>query len=163
MYFSKTHTDRHDSIYFMNTHIEVKQSTPLLGVHLTNDIPNKSIARTVHHFSGKINSVLYYFKNVPCHVKIQSLSTYCLDLYGSQLWNYSSIDVQSFYVAWPRTIRRLWKLPNTTHCLLLLSINDCILIENILEQGCAQLTWSSLYSTNTIIKTIALSAISRVN
>ena len=27
--------------------------------------------------------------------QIKLLSTYCLDLYGSQLWNFSSIDVQS--------------------------------------------------------------------
>ena len=100
MYFSKTHTDKYDSIYFMNTSIEVKQSTRLLGVYLTNAISNKSIASTVHRFYGKVNSVLYDFKNVPCHVKSKLLVTYCLDLYGSQLWNYDSIDVQSFYVAW---------------------------------------------------------------
>ena len=152
MYFSKTHTDRHDSIYFMNTPIELKQSTQLLGVHLTKDISDKSIASTVHKFSGKVNSVLYDFKNVPSHVKSKLLATYCLDLYGSQLWNYSSIDVQSFYVAWRKTIRRLWKLPNTTHCSLLPSINDCIPIEIILEQRCAKFIWSSLNSTNTIVR-----------
>ena len=163
MYFSKTHTDRHDSIYFMNTPIEFKQSTQLLGVHLTKDISDKSIASTVHKFYGKVNSVLYDFKNVPCHVKSKLLATYCLDLYGLQLWNYSSIDVQSFYVAWRKTIRRLWKLPNTTQCSLLPSINDCIPIEIILEQRCAKFIWSSLNSTNTIVKTIAVSAISSVN
>ena len=67
------------------------------------------------------------------------------------------------YVAWRKTIRRLWKLPNTTHCSLLPSINDCIPIEIILEQRCAKFIWSSLNSTNTIVKTIALSAISSVN
>ena len=50
------------------------------------------------------------FRNVPCNVKVKLLS---IHLYGSQLWNYSSIDVQSFCVAWRKTIRRLWKLPNT--------------------------------------------------
>ena len=81
MYFSKTHTDRHGSIYFINTPIGFKQSTQLLGVHLTNDISNKSIASTVHKFYGKVNSVLYDFKNVPGHVKSKLLATYCLDLF----------------------------------------------------------------------------------
>ena len=103
-----------------------------------------------------MNSVLYDFKNVPCHVKSKVLATYCLDLYRSQLWNYSSIEVQSFYVAWRKTIRRLWKLPNTTHCLLLP-------IEIILEQRCAKFIWSIINSTNTIIKAMALLAISSVN
>ena len=99
---------------------------------------------------------MYDFGNVQAKL----LSTYCLDLYGSQLWNYSGIDVQSFYVAWRKTIRRLWKLPNTTHCSLLPSINDCILIDIVLEQRCAKFIWSCLNSYNTIIKTTALSAIS---
>ena len=107
MYFFKTHIDRHDSIYVMNTSTEFKQSTPLLGVYLTNEISNKSI---VLKFFGKMNRVLYNLKNVPCHVKIKLLATYCLD--KSQLWNYSSIEVQSFYVAWRKTIRRLCKLLN---------------------------------------------------
>ena len=126
MHLSKTHTDRHDRIYFMNTPIQFNQNTQLLGVHLTNEISNKSIASTVHTFYGKVNSVLYDFENVPCHVKSKLLVTYCLDLYRSQLWNYSSIDVQSLDVAWRKTISRLWKLPNTTHCSLLPSMNDCI-------------------------------------
>ena len=167
MYFSKTHTDRHGSICFMNTPIEFKQSSQLLGVHLTSHISNKSIASTVHKFYLKVNSVLYDFKNVPCHVKSRLLATYCLDLYGTQLWNYSSIDVQSFYVAWRKTIRLLWKLPNTTHCSLIPSINNynynCRPIKIILEQRCANFIWSSLKSTNTIVKTITLSAISNVN
>ena len=40
-----------------------------------------------------VNSVLYDFRNVPCHVKAKVLSTYCLDLCGSQLWNFSSIHL----------------------------------------------------------------------
>ena len=60
-----------------------QHNTQLLGVHLTKDISNKSIASTVHKFYGKVNSVLYDFKNVPCHVKSKLLATYCLDLYGS--------------------------------------------------------------------------------
>ena len=96
-------------------------------------------------------------------IVLQLLATYCLDLYGLQLWNYSSIKVQSFYVAWHKTISRLWKLPNTTHCSLLPSINDCIPIEIILEQRCAKFILSTFSTKNIIINIIALSAISSVN
>ena len=149
MDFSKTHTDRHDYIYFMNTPIEFKQSTQLLGVHFTNHISNKSIASTVHKFYGKVTSVLYDFKNVPCHVKIKSLATYCLDLYGSQQYSCSIVSC-----CLTQNIKT--PLEVTTHCSLLPSINDCIPIEIILEQRCAKFIWSSINSTNTIIKTIAL-------
>ena len=80
---------------------------------------------------------MYDFRNVPCPVKAKLVSTYCLDLYGLQLWYFCSIDVQSFYVAWRKTIRCLWKLPNINHCSLLPSINDCISIDIVFEQRCA--------------------------
>ena len=112
----------------------------------------------------RVNSVLYDFRNVPCHVKAKLLSAYILDLNGSQLWNFNSTDVQSFFVAWRKSIRRLCKLPNTTHCLLLPHINDCILIEFVLGQRCAQFIWSCLNcSSNAINKTIAISATSSGN
>ena len=59
----------------------------------------------------KVNSVLYDFKDILCDVKTRLLDTYCLDLYGSQLWNYNKHDVNHFYVAWRKTVRRLWKIP----------------------------------------------------
>ena len=40
-------------------------------------------------------------------IKAKLLSTYCLDLYELQLWNFSSIDAQSFIVAWRKSIGRL--------------------------------------------------------
>ena len=77
--------------------------------------------------------------------------------------NYGNIAVlmySFFYVAWRKTIRRIWKLINTTHCSLLPSINDCISIDIVLEQRCAKFIWSYLISCNAIIKITALSAIS---
>ena len=101
MYFLKNYIDEHDNIYFMNTPIELMKSTSLLGVHVCNDITNRNIASSVHKYYARVNSVLYDFRNVhvPCHVKAKLLPTHCLDLYELQLWNFSSIDVQSFCVA----------------------------------------------------------------
>ena len=88
----------------MNTPIEFMESTQLLGVHISNDITNRNITSSVREYCAIVNANVhvsnYDFRNVPCHVKEKLLSTYRLHLYGSQLWNYSSIDVQSFFVAW---------------------------------------------------------------
>ena len=54
------------------------------------------------------------------------------------------------------------EVTNTTHCSLLPSINDCILIDIVLlKQRCAKFIWSYLNSFNAIVKTTALSAICR--
>ena len=135
---SSKNKDEYDNIYFMNTPIEFMKSTQLLGLHILNDITNRIITSSVHRYYARVNSVLYDFRNVPCHVKAKLLPTYCLDLYISQLWNFSNTDVQSFFVGWRKSISCLWKLPTTTHCLLLPHNNDCISIEFVLEQRCAK-------------------------
>ena len=71
----------------MNTSIDFMECTQLLGVHISNNIADRNITNIIHKFYAKVNSVMYDFRNVPCQVKANLLSTYCLDLYGSQLWN----------------------------------------------------------------------------
>ena len=52
------------------------------------------------------------------------------------------------------------EIANHYSLLIIAHINDCISIEFVLEQRCAKFIWSCLNSSNTIIKTIAISAIS---
>ena len=61
-------------------------------------------------------SVAYDFKDIPCAVNAKLLDSYSLDVYGSQLWNYSKHDVDMFFTAGRKSIQRLWKIPNTIHC-----------------------------------------------
>ena len=77
-------------------------------------------------FISRVNSVLYDFKDIPCDVKAKLLDSYCLDVYGSQLCNYSKHDVDMNFTAWRKSIRRLWKIPSTTHCNLLSAINSSV-------------------------------------
>ena len=86
MYFSKNNKDEHDNIYVMNTPIEFMKSTLLLGVHISNDITNKNITGSVHKVLC-YNSVLYDFRNIPCHVKAKLLSTICSYVKSRKKWN----------------------------------------------------------------------------
>ena len=83
----------------------------------------------------KVDSVLFDFTDIPCDVKSKLIDTCCLDLYGSQLWKYSKNDVNTFYIAWRKVVRRIWKIPSTTHCNLLPSINKSLSIEVLMEKG----------------------------
>ena len=56
-------------------------------------------------------------------------------------------------------VRRLWKLPNMTHCNLLSTINSSLPIEIALEKRCAKFIHSCLNGNNLIIKTTSISAI----
>ena len=87
------------------------------------------------------------------------LSSYCLDAYGSQLWPIYDKSVKSSYVAWRRTIRKFWALPNTTHCKYLHTINNSLPIDFMLEKRCLKFIWSCINSNNTIVKDVSSLAI----
>ena len=66
---------------------------------------------------------------------------------------YSQDRVNDMFVAWRKIVRRLWKLPNMTHCNLLSTIYSSLPIEIALEKRGAKFIHSSLNSNNLIIKT----------
>ena len=73
-------------------------------------------------------------------------------MYGSQLWKYSKNDVNAFYTAWRKVVRRIWKIPSTTHCNLSPSINKSM------EKRFAKFIWSCFNSHNLIVRNISLAA-----
>ena len=91
-------------------------------------------------------------------IKSKLISTYCMDLYGSQLWNYGTGYPEIFYVAWRNVARLIWKLPFRTHCNLLHTINNCYPIEFILEKRCIKFLHSCLSSDNLVISNVAKSS-----
>ena len=67
--------------------------------------------------------------------------TFCMHMYGCELWNLSGTDVQKFYIAWRKLKRRIWKLPSTTHNSIIHNItsNIHIMIEKRLINLCTLL------------------------
>ena len=59
---------------------------------------------TVHKFNRKCNKLRYDLKLLPSDVKSQLFSSFCLDAYGSQLWNFDSEMVGPYYVSWRKMV-----------------------------------------------------------
>ena len=88
-------------------------------------------------------------------MKSKLIDTYCLGLYGSQLWNYSRNDVNAFYITWRKVVRRIWIIPSTTHCSLLPSINKCLVIDFLIEK---KIIWSCFNSHSLTVRNISMAA-----
>ena len=84
------------------------------------------------------NELRYDFKLSPSDVKSQLFFSFCLDAYGSQLWNFDSKMVEPYYVSWRKMIRLLWNLPCTTHCDFLSTINSYLPMDIALEKRCSK-------------------------
>ena len=42
-------------------------------------------------------------------------ASFCMSHYGSELWNYNSRYIKEIFVAWRKTMRKLFRLPYRTH------------------------------------------------
>ena len=96
MYFNDAGSQLQNTVKFMGRPIEYVDSTDLLGVSVTSRIRERNVNRSFQKFYCRVKSVLYDFKDIPCDVKAKLLDSYCLDVYRSQLWNYSKHDVDMF-------------------------------------------------------------------
>ena len=146
-------------ITFMNETVECVKNCTLLGIHITNDHLERNINATIQNFYSRCNEILLDFSTISSHIKSNLIRTYCLDAYGSNLWNFGSNYVDRFYVAWRKVTRRVWSLPYTTHCNLLHVINDTNPIDVLMEKRCIKFIWSCLHSSNAIVHTLAHSAL----
>ena len=96
MYFDYTgSTNIPNNIVFMYEPIEFVSKIQLLGINISTDIYDRHISDTVRHFYCRTNEVLFDFSSISCDIKSRLMSTYCLDLYGSSLWNYSKDRVKA--------------------------------------------------------------------
>ena len=106
MFIDRSCSQLHSNARFMGRSVEFVNSVDLLGVPLYADLKVNHIPRNVQKFYRKVNSVLFDFKDIPSDVKSKLIDTYCLDLYCSQLWKYSKNDVNAFYTAWRKVVRK---------------------------------------------------------
>ncbi len=91
-----------------------------------------------------------HFSYVHHDIRYMLFKTYCMSLYGCTLWDYDSREVQRFYTAWRKCIRRLMGLPYTTHCNLLNIIcQDLPVIDQLLKR-CIQFISGVIKSANVI-------------
>ena len=75
---------------------------------------------------AKLNLLYCQFGICSPDVLYKLFNSYCMSLYGSQLWNYENKSVMdSLYIAWRKCVQRIFNIPCNTHCKLIpLSCKD---------------------------------------
>ena len=90
-----------------------------LGNTIYSDISLKCINGSVSDLFIRTNSLLYDFSNVDSSILSILHNTYCMSIYGSQLWKFNRFsNVNKFYIAWRKTVRRICKINSRTHNVL---------------------------------------------
>ena len=119
------HNQSPGSIHFMRNNLNVITKCTLICVEILNNL-SADFDNSVKLFNCKYMSLYLDFKYVQCDVLSNMISTYCLDAYASQLWDYEDKRIEKYNVACRKAMRKVWKLPNLTHCNLLPVITNCL-------------------------------------
>ena len=70
-------------------------------------------------FVRGVNTICARFKFISTNARYTLFKSYCMSLYGCQLWDLESRHIDLFYVAWRKCVRRVLNINNRTHCSLL--------------------------------------------
>jgi len=99
--------------------LECSEQELHLGNLVGNNVNGDRISKATADFYRRFNVLHSSFKSIDTTIKYSLFKTYCMSLYGLQLWDFSSIECQSFYTAWRKCVRLLFGVSNRTHCHLL--------------------------------------------
>ena len=149
LHFTKSSTSK-DPQLFMNDGSIISYIDT--GNHLGNTISIKSdkliLDNAVNELYMRTNCLLSDFSFSECSTLSHLFDTYYMNIYGSPLWKYYVKNLlEVFYVAWRKSLRRVWKISNVAHNNLLPFIHNCHPIDVILEKRCIKFVWS-LYNSN---------------
>ena len=117
------------NVTFMDGSIEVVNHDKHLGHYIGNISQHDIISHIINDFRVRVNMVKTHFKCRSVYTMYFLFKTYCMPLYGSQLWDLSKKYTNRFYITWRKSTRYLLDLPYRTHCSLLNFICDDIPIE----------------------------------
>ena len=126
-----------------------------LGTIIHSDITRKNIDSAVNDLFMRTNNLIADFSYTHSSTLSVLFQSYCMNVYGSQLWSYNDFRaVERFYTAWRKTIRRIWRIDKITHNLLIHAINNCLPISLLLEKRCIKFIWNLFNSPYAIHKSV---------
>ena len=105
----------------------------------------------------RTNNLMADFLNVHSSTLSVLYNSYCMIVYGSQLRCFNDYKSKKrFYIAWRKTIRRIWRIDKRTYNVLTNLINGCLPNNLMLEKRCIKFIWNFFNSTHELHKPVAI-------
>ena len=131
--------------------IKMVDKCKYLGTTWYYDVKLKHTPDVVRDLTVCLNNLFADFSFVDSSTLSKLFDSYCMNVYGSQLYIYNDIkSMELLYVTWRKSIRKLWKISPRSHCNLLHHNNSYDPIINIMEKRCIQFIWN-LMNSDTIL------------
>ena len=113
---------------------------------------NSRIKRSTDDLYMRTNQLLSSFGFIKGNVKRKLFNSFCMAVYGSQLYDYSTNVPEAFYTAWRKCLRRIDGSPDKTHKIILPVLWDVKPIHVQLQKRLVNFINKNAKSENEIIK-----------
>jgi hypothetical protein len=144
------------TFYIGDSPIEYVESFAHLGHVITNQLlDNDDILKRRNDFVGQANNVLCFFSKLKSSVVYKLFRSYCMSLYGCDIWLLSNTCVEDLCVSWRKSLRRVWRLPYRTHCYLLPLICESLSLEDEICRRSLNFIRECLCNSSRLVNAIA--------
>lgn len=99
------------------------------------------------------------FGKLDCTVQMKLMYSYCSSFYGCCLWDILCPEVNAFNVSWRSALKRLWKLPMTTHSDILYCLCGKWPVETELKWRILNFSYGCISSDNYLVKFVTGNAL----
>ena len=105
----------HRCVYLKGQTITVVDNEQHLGNCIATDIHDRNIIDIISDLYQQSNWLISDFRSCDS-ITLDSLHmTFCMHMYGCELWNLNCRYIETFKIVWRQIKRRIWRLPHMSH------------------------------------------------
>ena len=134
--------------------INVVNSTKHLGHILNDNIFNCDSSKCIRDFNIQCNSFLADFKNSTSFMRNYLFFKSCSSFYGSSFLPIYNNTMDDVYKAWRMAVRKVWRVPWTTHCDLLPHLAGVMPPQLRFAKNAISFLKLLIKSNNNVVKTV---------
>jgi len=136
--------------------IKVVDNATHLGHVISHDSDDShDVLRCRNKLIGQINNVLCTFHQLDSVVKNQLIKSYCLSLYGCELWDLKNPHIENVCKAWRSGLKRVWGLPTSCRSTILCIISDTMPMLDLIHKRSVMFVKRCLNSNSVLVKSLA--------
>ena len=123
-----------------------------LGNYISDSIHDHHILNNICDLYQRSNLLISQFRSCDSETLDILHKTYCMHMYGCELWNLSCCYINGYKVAWRKIKRRIWNISPRTHNNLVFNVTDNI--DTLIETRMVRFIFNSINHSNNTCKNI---------
>ena len=151
---ARSHNDLPPEIMINGKQVRSVNSITYLGHDICDDIFKCDNSKCIRDFYVQCNSFLGDFNNTTSYMRNHLFFKYCSSFYGSQFLPIYNDTMNEVIRAWRVAVRKVWRVPWNTHCVLLPHLADVMPPELSFAKRAISFTRSLIESSNETVRTI---------